>query len=214
MRPTEAMGEALRDLYANSWRFVPANAALGLVLVAVALLGLAVPLALGAVVLTGPLVAGLVHMAVKLVRTGNVYLRDSLDGTRLHWRRSVGLTAGAAAGVLLCAVALRFYLRLAYGWPLVFLTLYLTALAGLYLVLWWTLAVAEPAEPLREAAHAAARLVAARPGQTLGLGLGLLVVNLVGLAAGLMPFLTLTVAYSCLAVARFALPRPALEETA
>jgi hypothetical protein len=208
------MGEALRDLYANSWRFVPANAALGLVLVAVALLGLAVPLALGAVVLAGPLVAGLVHMAVKLVRTGNVYLRDSLDGTRLHWRRSVGLTAGAAAGVLLCAVALRFYLRLAYGWPLVFLTLYLTALAGLYLVLWWTLAVAEPAEPLRQAAHAAARLVAARPGQTLGLGLGLLVVNLVGLAAGLMPFLTLTVAYSCLAVARFALPRPALEETA
>jgi hypothetical protein len=84
----------------------------------------------------------------------------------------------------------------------------------LYQVLVWTLAIAEPAEPLRTAARRAAELFAARPGQTLLLGLGLLLVNLVGIAAALMPFLTLTVAYSCLAVARFALPRPVPEEPA
>jgi hypothetical protein len=39
-------------------------------------------------------------------------------------------------------------------------------------------------------------------------------VNVAGIAAALMPFLTVTVAYSCLAVARFALPRPAPEEPA
>ena len=214
MRPDEAMGLALRDLYENSWRFVPANAALGLVLVAVGVVGLALPVALVAVVLAGPLAAGLVHMAVKLVRTGNVVAHDAVDGCSQHWRRGLALTVFGAGGVLLCAVALRFYTQLSLGWPLAFLTLYLSVMVGFYQVLLWTLAIAEPAQPLRTAARRAAEVFAARPVQTLLLGLGLLLVNLVGIAAALMPFLTLTVAYSCLAVARFALPRPAPEEPA
>jgi hypothetical protein len=40
-----------------------------------------------------------------------------------------------------------------------------------------------------------------------GLALVLLGINVVGLVAGLVPFLTLTVAYSFLAAAHFALPR-------
>lgn len=39
-----------------------------------------------------------------------------------------------------------------------------------------------------------------------------LLVNLAGVAAAVMPFLTLTVAYSFLAVAHFALPRPIPED--
>jgi len=45
-----------------------------------------------------------------------------------------------------------------------------------------------------------------RPGATLALGLALVLVNVAGLAAAIMPFLTLTVAYTFLATARFVLP--------
>jgi hypothetical protein len=214
MRPREALRLALRDLYENSWRLVPVNAALGLVLALVAVSALAVPLALAAVVLAGPLAAALDHMAVTLVRTGNVELRDAVAGAGLHWRRSLVLAACGASLALVGVVALRFYARLPVGWPLAFLTLYLLVLLGLYLVLVWTLAIASPARSLRAAARGAGEVFATRPRATLILGLALLLVNLVGLAAALMPFLTVTVAYSFLAVAHFALPRPVTEEPA
>ena len=44
------------------------------------------------------------------------------------------------------------------------------------------------------------------------LAAALAVVNLIGLVAALVPFLTLTVAYSFLAVARFALPPTPTQE--
>jgi hypothetical protein len=51
-----------------------------------------------------------------------------------------------------------------------------------------------------------------RPRAAFGLAFALTLVNLAGLAAALMPFLTLTIAYSFLAAAHFALPpRPLLE---
>jgi hypothetical protein len=53
--------------------------------------------------------------------------------------------------------------------------------------------------------------VAQRPGATLLFGLALLVVNLAGVAAAVMPFLTITIAYSFVAVAHFVLPEEALE---
>jgi hypothetical protein len=40
------------------------------------------------------------------------------------------------------------------------------------------------------------------------LGFALLLVNAAGIAAAVMPFLTLTVAYTFLATAHFVLPRP------
>jgi hypothetical protein len=212
LRSGEALRRALRDLYENSWRFVPANSALGLVLVLVSISALVMPIALVAVVLAGPLAAALVHMAVTLVRTGDVELRDAFAGLGLHWRRGLGLTACGASVALLGAVALHFYAQLRLGWPLAFVTLYLLVLLTLYQAVLWTLAIASPARPLRAAARGAAELVAARPGATLLLGLALLLVNLVGIAVALMPFLTITVAYSCLAVAHFALPPPTTEE--
>jgi hypothetical protein len=48
--------------------------------------------------------------------------------------------------------------------------------------------------------------------QALALAAALAVVNLIGLAAAVLPFLTLTIAYSALAVARFALPPCSKEE--
>jgi hypothetical protein len=52
----------------------------------------------------------------------------------------------------------------------------------------------------------AGRTVVARPVQAVVLGLALALVNLAGIAAAIMPFLTLTIAYTFLAAAHFALP--------
>jgi len=69
MSPRAALGAAGRDLFRNSWRLVPVNAALGVVLVAVAVLTAAVHAAVVLAVLAGPIAAALVHCSVKLVRT-------------------------------------------------------------------------------------------------------------------------------------------------
>lgn len=201
-----ALGLAVGDLFHNSWRLLPVNAALGALLVAVSVAAVAAPAALVLVVLAGPVAAALVHCAVTLVREGSVELRDAFAGLRLHWRRGLALGAGGGVLLLLGVVAVRDYARLSYGWPLVFVTVYLLVLLGVYQLVLWTLAIAEPERPLRSAAREAGILVARRPGAAVLLGLALLLVNAAGIAAAVMPFLTLTVAYSFLAAARFALP--------
>jgi len=207
MSPRAALGAAGRDLFRNSWRLVPVNAALGVVLVAVAVLTAAVHAALVLAVLAGPIAAALVHCSVKLVRTENVALADAREGLRLHWRRGLQLGAAGTALVVLAIVAVRFYARSSFGWPFAFLTVYLLVLLGVYAVVLATYAIAEPERPLRLVAREAAALGARRPGATLLLGLALLMVNLAGVAAAVMPFLTLTVAYSFVAVAHFALDK-------
>jgi hypothetical protein len=212
MRPGLALRLAFRDLFQNSWRLVPVNAALGAVIVAVAVAGIAVHAALLLAVLAGPVAAALVHCAVTVVRTGNLALADAWDGLRLHWRRGLQLGAAGTALVLLGALAVRFYARSSLGWPLALVTVYLFVVLGIYGVVLATLAIAEPGRPLGHAAREAAAVGARRPGATLLLGLVLLLVNLAGVAAAVMPFLTLTVAYSFVAVAHFALPRNTPEE--
>jgi hypothetical protein len=211
MRVGAALKLAGRDMFDNSWRLVPINAALGIVLVAVGLAAVAVHALLVLAALAGPVAAALVHCAVKLVRTGNVKVADAWEGLRAHWQRGLQLGAAGTALAVLAAVAVRFYARTSFGWPLAFLTIYVVVLLGIFAVVLTTFAVAEPDEPLRHAAREAAALGAERPGATLLLGLSLLLVNLAGVAAAVMPFLTLTVAYSFVAVAHFALPRPSKE---
>jgi hypothetical protein len=178
---------------------VPVNAALGLVLVFSAVAAVAVHALLVLAVLAGPLVTALAHCSVTLVRTGNVALADAREGLRLHWRRGLALgAAGVALGVL-AALAVHFYTRSSLGWPFAFLTLYLVVLLGIYAAVLTTVAVADPQLPLPVAARTAATLGAQRPGATLLLGLALLLVNAVGVAAAVMPFLTITVAYSFVA---------------
>lgn len=211
MSARRALGLACGDLYRNSWRLVPVNAALGAVLVFSALAAIAVHALLVLAVLAGPLAAALAHCSVTLVRTGNLVLADAWDGLRLHWRRGLELgAAGVALGVL-AAVAVHFYTRSSVGWPLAFATLYLVVLLGVYAAVLMTVAVANPELPLRLAARDAAAIGAQRPGTTLLLGLALLLVNLAGVAAAVMPFLTITVAYSFVAVAHFVLPAEARE---
>lgn len=206
MSARRALGLAFGDLYRNSWRLVPVNAALGLVVAFSAFAAVAVHALLVLLVLAGPLVAALAHCSVTLVRTGNLRLADAWEGLRLYWRRGLALgAAGVALGVL-AGIALHFYTRSSAGWPLAFLTLYLVVLLGTYAAVLMTVSVAYPELPLRPAARVAATVGAQRPGATLLLGLALLFVNVAGVAAAVMPFLTLTVAYSFVAVAHFVLP--------
>ena len=74
------------------------------------------------------------------------------------------------------------------------------------------LAVFEDARPFRAVVRDAALVVGRRPWGFAGLGLALLLVNVIGVAAAILPFLTLTIAYSFLVSAHFALPKnPARE---
>jgi hypothetical protein len=211
MTARRALGLACADLYRNSWRLVPVNAALGAVLVLAAVAGITVHALLVLVVFAGPLAAALAHCSVTLVRTGNLALVDAWEGLRLHWRRGLALgAAGLALGVL-AVVAVDFYAQSSVGWPFAFFTLYLLVLLGIYAAVLTTVAVAEPGLPFRVAARNAALLAAQRPGATLLIGLALLLVNLAGIAAAVMPFLTITLAYSFVAVAHFVLPPEARE---
>jgi hypothetical protein len=202
-----ALRFALRDFFHNSWRLVPVNAAFGAVLVATGIAAYAVHALLVLAVVAGPVAAALVHCSVLLVRTENITFADAREGLRLHWRRGLQLGAAGLALVVLGAFAVRFYTRIGFGWPLAFLTLYLLLGLGMYLAMVATVAIADPERPLRLAASDAATVGARRPGATLLLGLSLLLVNAAGVAAAVMPFLTLTVAYSFVAVAHFTLPK-------
>ena len=211
MSVRRALGLAVADLYRNSWRLVPVNLALGVVLVFAAVAAVAVHALLILAVLAGPLVVALAHSSVTLVRTGNLALADAWEGLRLHWRRGLALGAAGVALVVVAGFALRFYVRTSFGWPFAFLTIYLVVLLGIYAVVLTMVVVAEPALPLGAAGRSAAALVAQRPGATLLFGLALLLVNLAGFAAAVMPFLTITIAYSFVAVAHFVLPAEARE---
>jgi hypothetical protein len=211
MSARRALGLACADLYRNSWRLVPVNAALGAVLVFVAVAAITVHVFLVLAVLAGPLAAALAHSSVTLVRTGNLKFADAWEGLRLHWRRGLALgAAGVALGVL-AGVAIHFYARSSVGWPFAFLTLYLVVLLGIYAAVLTTVAVADPGLSFRLAARNAGVLAAGRPGATLSIGLVLLLVNLAGIAAAVMPFLTITLAYSFVAVAHFVVSPEARE---
>jgi hypothetical protein len=202
---------AFGDLFRNSWRLVPVNAALGAVLVCSVFAAIAVHALLVLAVLAGPAAAALAHCSVTLVRTGNLEFVDAWLGLRLHWRRGLALGGAGVALVVLAAIAVHFYAQSSLGWPFAFLTLYLVVLLSVYGAVLTTIAVARPKEPLRLIARHAASVGAQRPGATLLLGLALLLVNIAGVAAAVMPFLTITVAYSFLAVAHFVFPPEARE---
>jgi len=198
----DAMWLAVRDFYANSWRLLAVNAALGITLVASVLAALAFPPAAVLVVAVGPIAAALVHCAVTLVRTGNLELTDAWSGLRVHWRRGLALASLGAALAAVGVFGIRFYAATSL-WPLAFLTLYVLALLAIFQLVLWTVAIAVPDRSLSAVARESTALALARPGQTLVLGLALLLVNVAGIAAAVMPFLTLTIAYTFLVTARF-----------
>jgi hypothetical protein len=209
----EAMRRAVRDLYEESWRFVLLNSALSVYVLAVLALAVYVPLALVLLLGAGALAAALVSAAVTVVETGSLTFVDVAESLRRSWRRGVVLAAALGVAVLATVISFRFYGGAGVlAWPLAVVVLYLAAIFGLYQLLLWPLAVYEREVPLRRVAREAVELLVRRPLQSLVLGVVLLAVNLAGLAAAVVPLLTLTIAYSFLAAAFYALPPdPALE---
>lgn len=203
-----ALGSALRDFYGQSWRLLVLNAAVGGALLVVAAAAAVSPAALVLLALVGPLLAALVHCEVALVRTEDLQLSCALDGLRLCWRRGLALACAGGAVTGLGVLAIAFYARGGSGTiPLAFLAGYLLALLCVVQLFAWPLAVAEPERPLRDVLKTAGSAVLRRPAASTGLALALLLVNLVGIAVAVLPFLTLTIAYTFLAAARFVLPR-------
>jgi hypothetical protein len=205
MSPGLALRAALGDMYQQSWRLFLLNTAFSAFVVSVAIAGLWVPLLWLLLVAAGPLAAALMHCVVLITTTEELRLRDALDGLSLHWRR------GVVIGVVFAAVTIGGVKAVAFYADRGALVL---AVAAAYLLFAFTVfelvllafAVREPARPLRAVAVAAGQTVVARPVQAVLLGLALALVNLAGIAAAVLPFLTLTIAYTFLAAAHFALP--------
>jgi hypothetical protein len=212
MSVRQALATALRDLYAQSWRLLVVNGVVGASVVAVAVAAAHERAALAAVVVLGLPAAAMVHCAVTLARGGDLRLADALAGLRLSWRRGLALAAVAAALAPTAGYAVAFYgSARPLLWPLSFLVLYLSIVLGVHQLLLWTLAIGDATLPLHKAAAQAFELLLRRPLASLGLGLSVALVNIAGVVAALMPFLTLTLSYTFLAAAHFVFP-PIQEE--
>lgn len=208
MSLARALGAAAADLYHQSWRLVILNAFLGAVLLGVVLASLAIRPAILLVVLLGPAAAAVMHCAVTLAQTEELRLSEAVIGLRLHWRRGLALGALVAAAAVLGAVAIPFYSRAGtWAWPLAALSVYVLLVFALFQLALWPLAVFENARPFRDVVRDAVRVVGRRPLGFAGLAFALLLVNAIGVAAAILPFLTLTIAYSFLVSAHFALPK-------
>ena len=201
-----ALRAAGRDLYAQSWRFFLLNAVLSACLLPLAVAGFWAPPAWLLLFLAGgPLATALAHCAVVTARTGELHLGEALTGLRLHWRRGLVLGAFFAGLTAAGAYAVSFYGGRGVLVLAVLAVYLLLALLVFELVL-WPLAVADWDRPLGLMLEDALRTLLARPLQALVLTLALVLVNLAGVALAIVPFLTLTIAYSCHAAVRFALP--------
>jgi hypothetical protein len=204
-----SLRSATRDFYEQSWRLLVLNTVLTAFVLAVVGIGLWFAPVLVLLVLVGPFAAGLMHCAVTLAQTDELRLRDAVTGLRLHWRRGLVLGVVALAVVAAAAFAVPFYAGIGgWWWVLALVALYVAGIFGVVQLLLWPLAVFELDRPLIEVVRDSIAGLLRRPAAGSALALVLLAINVVGLAAGLVPFLTLTVAYSFLAAAHFALPRP------
>jgi hypothetical protein len=198
---------ALFDFYHQSWRLFILNASLSAATIAILIAASYAQLALLLLVLVGPIAAAVMHCAVTLQRTEELRLRDALTGLRLHWRRGLVLATLAAVVIGLGVYGIVFYARAGTAGTLFAITvLYLLLLFGVLQLALWPRAVVDRERRLALVVVDAMLDVLRRPKAWLGLAIALVLINLVGLLAALMPFLTLTIAYSFLAAAHVALP--------
>jgi len=213
MSLSRAFGVAASDLYHHSWRLVVLNVLLGAAVLVVVLASLAVRAAIVLAVLIGPAAATVMHCTVTLAQTEDLRMGEAVVGLRLHWKRGLALGVLVACAVAAGALAVPFYAHAGrWAWPLAALSLYLLLAFAVIQLALWPLAVFEPGKPFSDVVKEAALDVLRRPLGFALLGLGLLLVNAVGVAAAIIPFLTLTIAYSFLVSAHFALPKnPARE---
>jgi hypothetical protein len=209
MTARRALRQAARDLYENSWRLILPNLLLAVVAATAFLAAVYSRPALILVVAVGPFAAALLHCALKIQQTGDLRVGDAFTGLALHWRRGLALGGLLALAVVLTVSSISFYSRLGVlAWPFVVTALYLVALFVVWQVHLWPLALRDERLPLRAILGESAVAFARRPGSTFGLAASLLALYAVA-AIGVLPLLTLTIAYSALAAVRFVLAPPA-----
>jgi hypothetical protein len=203
----------VRDFYEESWRLVVLNSLLSGYVLAVLAAAAFVPAAFVLLLGVGPLLAALVSAAVVVVESGSLTFVEMAECFRRSWGRGLVLGLSLAVGGTATALALRFYGSAGtLAWPLAVLALYLGAIFLLLQLLLWPIALRDAERPLTDAASAAALALMRRPVATTTVGLALLVVNLLGVVAAVLPFLTMTIAYSALVAARFALAPAPIQE--
>jgi hypothetical protein len=209
----EALRRSVRDFYEESWRLVLLNSLLSAYVLLVLAAATFVPAALVLLLGAGWPAAALVSASVIVVESGSLTFVEVAESMRRSWRRGLVLAGMLAAGVGATVVSVRFYGAAGtLAWPLAVLVLYLSAIFLLYQLVLWPLALRDRDRRLTDLAGEAALVLLRRPLAVLGLGLGLAVVNLVGLALAVLPFLTMTIAYSALATTRFTLAPVTFEE--
>lgn len=207
MGPGRALRAAASGFYHQSWRLAVFNTVLAATALAVAYLTFFLsPYFVFLFLVIGPFAAALMYCAVRLAREDELRFRDGLVGLRLHWRRGLMLITVVVLVAWLGAIALRFYGD--KQWLLAILVVDVLAVFAAVQLLVWPRAIYERERPLHRIAADAVADFLSRPVATFVFALALLVVNGLGILAGVMPFLTLTVAYSFLAAAHFALPPP------
>ena len=210
-----ALKAALRHLYEHSWRLLLLNVVVAMVASAVMLVIVAsyAPTTLLLLVVVGPFAAALMHCAVTLQQTDRLRLRDGFVGLRLHWRRGLALGALGAAAAILVVTAVSFWSgRGAVAWPLTVLAIYIACMFAVWQIHLWPLAVALHRRSFTDVLREAGVALGRRPFASCGLAFALLLVNAVG-AIGVLPVLSITIAYSALAAAHYALPPPTEEAT-
>ena len=209
------MGGALRaaagDFYRQSWRLAALNTLLSAVVLLVVYATLWVlPALVVLLLLVGPLVAALMHCAVKLAQEDELRFADAFHGLRLHWLHGLVLAAANLVFSALAVIAIRFYGT--EQWLFTIFVVDVFVVFALVQVFLWPRLVHERERPLGRLAVEALADFLRRPLPTIGLALALLLVNALGLAAGVLPLLTLTIGYSFVAMAHFALPRSELRQ--
>lgn len=206
-----ALRAAAADFYHQSWRLAAFNTVLSAALLAIVYAMVWVhPALVLLLVLVGPLVATFMHCAVRLAQDDELVFADAVVGLRLHWRRGLVLGTVNLVATVLAAVALRFYGT--ERWLFTVLVVDVLVVFMLIQLMLWPRVVHERNRPLGQLVVAALSDFLRRPLATIGFAAVLVVVNAVGIAAGILPFLMLTVGYSFVAAAHFALPRSPLRE--
>ena len=204
------VGGALRaaavDFYHQSWRLAVFNSVLSALVLAILYLALFVhPAFVLVAVLVGPPGVSLMYCAVLLAQDDELRFRDAITGLRLLWRRGLVLVALTVLVVWLGVIAFRFYGS--ERWLFSVLVGDVLAVFAAVQLLAWPRAVRYSDQPLYRIFGDALSDFLTRPIATFAFALMLLIVNVLGVVAAVMPFLTLTIAYSCVAAAHFALPR-------
>jgi len=202
-----ALRLALVDTYHFSWRLLAVNTSLSVAIVLIVIFVSAFPLVLlVAPLVAGPIAAALVYCVVTLIREQEFHLSDAAAGLRLFWKRGFILGGLSGAILLLGALAVTFYSSERHRFlPLAVLTVYVVAVLLLVLLVGWLFAIADPEEGVAVALRRALLLALHSPARMFVLGTALFLVNVIG-AVTVIPFVTLTIAYSFLATARLVLP--------